>query len=103
MSRMLLQGVNFEMAKIDDFCRRWGVRRLSLFGSILTDEFGPESDVDVLVEFLPGTHVGLIGMGTMQAELIDLIGREVDLRTPNELSDLFRAKVLSGAKLLHAA
>ncbi len=81
---------------LDAFCRRNGVRRLSLFGSILRDDFGPQSDIDVLVEFQPGTRVGL-RFFTMERELSALLGRKVDLNTPGFLSRYFRDDVMAHA------
>jgi predicted nucleotidyltransferase len=64
---------------IEDFCRRWQVSELALFGSVLRDDFRPDSDVDVLVTFAPGAHWSLFDMVRMQKELESLLGREVDL------------------------
>lgn len=89
--------------RIADFCRRHGIRRLALFGSVLRDDFGPESDLDVLVEFLPETRVGLFGIAAMQRELSEIIGRRVDLRTPGDLSRYFRDRVLKEAIEQYAA
>lgn len=100
---MVINGVNFPEQAIAEFCRRNGIARLSLFGSILRDDFTPESDVDVLVEFEPGRTPGMFGSGGMILELSAMIGRHVDLRTPYDLSRFFRHAVLSGAKVLHAA
>ena len=86
-----------------DFCRRNRIRRLSLFGSVLRDDFRPDSDVDVLVEFEPGARVGFIGLAGMELELTEILGRKVDLRTPAELSRYFRDEVVAGAELLYAA
>ncbi len=85
--------------EIAAFCRRHHVRRLALFGSVLRDDFGPDSDVDVLVEFEPGHSVGLITFAAMQLELSAILGHEVDLRTPASLSHYFRQKVLETAKV----
>lgn len=71
--------------KIADFCRRYHIRRLSLFGSVLRGDFGPASDVDVLVEFEPG-HVPGLAFFAMEEELSQIIGRRVDLNTPGFLS-----------------
>ena len=86
-----------------DFCRRNGIRRLSLFGSVLRDDFRPDSDVDMLVEFEPGKRIGLFGLSALQNELSDMIGRQVDLRTPEELSRYFRDAVLAEAVPQYAA
>ena len=87
---------------VADFCRRHGMRRLALFGSALRDDFGPDSDVDVLVEFEQGAVVGLMDMGAMELELSELLGRKVDLRTPAELSRYFRRGVLDTAETVYA-
>lgn len=107
---MLINGVNFPMDAIADFCRRCHVARLSLFGSILREPspeggygFRPTSDVDVLVEFLPGRVPSLLRFAAMQMEMSGLIGREVQLCTPPMLSRYFREAVLDEARLLHAA
>ncbi len=100
---MLVNGVNFPMDQMAELCRRFGAARLSLFGSILRDDFHAGSDVDMLVEFLPGTRIGLIGIANMEAELSEAVGRRVDLRTAADLSRHFRDEVVGKAKLLHAA
>ena len=74
-----------------EFCREHGIRRLSVFGSALREDFGPGSDVDVLVEFEPARTPGLLGVSRMELELSELFaGRKVDLRTPEDLSRYFR-------------
>ncbi|HRQ73614.1 MAG TPA: nucleotidyltransferase family protein [Phycisphaerales bacterium] len=100
---MRLHGVEIPEDRIAEFCRRHGVRRLSLFGSILREDFGPESDIDFLVEFEPDARVSLFDLGGMLMELRELLGREVDLRTPFDLSPYFRDEVLSQARPLYAA
>jgi predicted nucleotidyltransferase len=84
-------------AQIADFCRRHHIRRLAFFGSVLRDDFRPDSDVDVLVEFEPGKTPGL-AFFAMQDELSEILGRRVDLNTPNELSTYFREEVLAEAE-----
>ena len=84
-------------------CRRWGVRRLSFFGSVLRDDFGLDSDVDVLVEFKPEADVGLFEFVDLQQELAALLGRDVDLHTPASLSHFFREQVLGSAEVAYAA
>jgi uncharacterized protein len=79
------------------FCERNHIRKLSLFGSALTERFRPESDVDMLVEFNPGHTPGYFGLVGMEIELSEKVGRKVDLRTPRELSKHFRDEVLVGA------
>lgn len=94
--------IHLDDARIAGFCRRHGIRRLSLFGSALTTRFGPESDVDVLVEFRAGRVPGLLRMAAMERELAAIIGRKVDLRTPEDLSRHFRADVLAKAEVHYA-
>jgi uncharacterized protein len=83
---------------LDEFCRRRRIRKLSLFGSVLRDDFGPHSDVDVLVEFEPGAAVGYFELADMELELSELLGRKADIRTPAELSRYFRSEVLAAAE-----
>ena len=90
--------IPIDRAKIADFCLRHHVRRLALFGSVLRDDFRPDSDVDVLVEFEPGRAPGFDFM-TMEAELSDILRRRVDLQTPNSLSPYFRGRVLAEAEV----
>jgi hypothetical protein len=84
-------------------CEKYRARRLSVFGSVLTDRFGPDSDVDMLVEFEPDAGVTYLDLVAMEMELSDLIGRKVDLRTPAELSRYFRERVLQEAQVQYAA
>lgn len=86
-----------DQAKIAEFCRRHHIRRLAFFGSVVREDFGPESDVDVLVEFEPGQVPGLAFFG-MERELSEILGRKVDLNTPECLSPYFRDEVLAGAE-----
>ena len=84
------------------FCRRHHVRRLALFGSVLRADFSPDSDVDVLVEFEPAHVPGFFGMARLERELSALLGRKVDLRTPEDLSRYFRQDVLDQAEVQYA-
>ncbi len=88
--------------EIERFCRRHRIRRLALFGSVLSDDFGPDSDVDVLVEFEDG-HVPGLAFFAMEAELSKILGRKVDLNTPEFLSRHFREDVLAEAEDQYAA
>ena len=88
--------------KLAAFCQRHHIQKLSLFGSVLRDDFRPDSDVDVLVEFEPGQRVGLIRLAGMELELSELLGRKVDLRTPADLSRYFRQTVLDSAAVQYA-
>ncbi len=82
------------------FCRQHGIKRLAVFGSALGEDFGPESDVDVLVEFQPDRIPGLFGVAGMELALSELFsGRRVDLRTPEDLSRYFRQAVLDEAEV----
>jgi hypothetical protein len=94
--------IDIPQKEIESFCRRHHVRRLSLFGSVLRDDFGPDSDVDVLVEFEPGFTPGL-AFFAMQEELSAIFGRRVDLNTPGFLSPLFREKVINAAEERYVA
>jgi predicted nucleotidyltransferase len=88
--------------KIADFCRRHHIRKLAVFGSVLHGDSRPDSDLDVLVEFVPGHVPGLAFFG-MEQELSELLGRKVDLNTPQFLSRYFRDEVLAEAKVQYAA
>jgi uncharacterized protein len=89
--------------RIADFCRRHSIRRLSVFGSALRDDFRPDSDIDVLVEFIPGHTPGFFGLFDMEEELSAIFaGRKVDLRTPNDLSRYFRDEVVATAEVQYA-
>jgi predicted nucleotidyltransferase len=85
--------------KIAAFCRRNRIRRLALFGSVLRDDFRPESDVDVLVEFEPGARVGLITLAGMEIELSRIPGHKAEMHTPKGLHPLFRDEVLAAAEV----
>jgi len=100
---MLPAALDIPLDRITGFCQRHGIARLSLFGSVLRDDFTPQSDVDVLVEFQPGRTPDFFDMAHMQDELAAIFGHQVDLRTPRDLSKHFRDQVLAGAKVLHAA
>jgi len=84
--------------KITDFCRRHHIRKLALFGSVLRDDFNPESDIDVLVEFEPG-HMPGLDFISMEEELSKIMGRKVDLNTPNFISPYIRGQVLAEAEV----
>jgi hypothetical protein len=85
------------------FCRKHHIRKLSVFGSALREDFRPESDVDVLVEFETGYPVGFIRLAGMERELSRLLGRKVDLTTPGGLSPYFRDEVLREADTRYVA
>ncbi len=92
--------ISIPQDEIADFCRRHHIRRLSFFGSVLRDDFGPDSDVDVLVEFEPDHVPGLIRLAGMEIELSQILGgRTVDMNTPQCLSRYFRDQVQAEAKV----
>ncbi|RLC72408.1 MAG: nucleotidyltransferase [Chloroflexi bacterium] len=88
--------------KIADFCRRHHIRSLSIFGSVLREDFGPDSDADVLVEFEPEAQVGFIALSQMQRELSELLQRPVDLVPKEGLKPKIREAVLSSAEVVYA-
>jgi len=88
--------------KIVEFCKKNHIRRLSLFGSFLYGKFGPDSDIDFLVEFEPDHVPGLIRLAGMEEELSEILRCKVDLRTPQELSRYFRQEVIDSAKVQYA-
>lgn len=87
--------------KIDACCKKYHITYLALFGSILTSRFSPSSDVDILVKFDKGHVPGLFGIFDIQEELTAIVGREVDLKTPNSLNRYFRKEIISNAKVLY--
>jgi predicted nucleotidyltransferase len=95
--------VSLPKSRIAEFCKRNRIRRLSLFGSVLREDFGPDSDVDILVEFEPGTRVGLIRLSGLEIELGNIVGRKVDLNTSGFLSKYYRDQVLAEADVLYDA
>ena len=99
---MVEQVRNVSPRLVEDFCRRNRIRKLAVFGSALRDDFRPDSDLDVLVEFEPGSVPGL-AFFALQEELSRMFGRSVDLNTPNCLSPEFRQRVTEEAEVLYAA
>ncbi len=98
-----MQRLSFDDEQLADFCRRNNIRKLSFFGSVLRESFGPKSDIDVLVEFESSNIPGLFGIARMERELSAILGnRKVDLRTAEELSRYFREDVLNEAKVQYA-
>ena len=94
--------IDIPREKIAEFCQRNRVRRMALFGSVIRDDFRPESDVDVLVEFEPGYAAGFIFF-QMRRELTAMLGREVDMHTAASLSPYFRQEVLDEAEEIYVA
>jgi predicted nucleotidyltransferase len=96
--------VDLPKNEIAVFCRRHHIRRLAVFGSVLREDFRPDSDLDVLVEFEPGHTPGLIGLAGMELEFSALVGgRKVDINTPLCLSAYFRDEVMAEAEQLYVA
>ena len=95
--------INIPSEKIAEFCKKNHIRKLSLFGSALREDFRFDSDVDVLVEFEPGTRVGMIRLAGLEIELGEILGRKVDLNTPGFLSKYYRDKVFAEAAVHYDA
>lgn len=95
--------LNLDEATLSRFCQRHHIRRLSLFGSQLKGTAGPDSDIDLLVEFEPEHIPGLFGIAGMEIELSELLGKKVDLRTAGDLSRYFRDEVVRMAEVQYAA
>jgi len=99
--------ISLDREKIAEFCRRWKITELSLFGSVLRDDFGPESDVDLLVSFAPEAKWGLFDLVHMEDELKEMLGREVDLveRRAVEQSENYirRRHILSALEPVYVA
>jgi hypothetical protein len=94
--------INIPMDIIAKFCNKYHILKLALFGSVLSERFKPDSDVDMLVEFEPGHVPGFLRLAGMEIDLGNTLGREVDLRTPEELSRYFRDEVVSSAEVIYA-
>lgn len=94
--------ITISRERIAEFCRKRHIRKLSFFGSVISEHFTQDSDVDVLVEFEPGQIVGLIRLADIEIELSEIIGRKVDMRSPADLSRYFREEVLSSAEVQYA-
>lgn len=107
MMRNMEVPIRINEAKLQDFCHRWNMKELALFGSILTEQFRPNSDIDVLVTFYPNTHYSLFDMVRMETELETILGRQVDLveRSSIEQSEnyLRRDHILSKVQPLYVA
>ena len=100
---MKTMGIAISPEHVREICERNHIRKLSLFGSVLREDFTPDSDVDVLVEFQPGHPVGYIRLGMIEEELSALLNRRVDLNTPGLLSPYFRDEALREAATIYDA
>ena len=99
-----MANIDIDQEAISEFCKTHHIRKLALFGSVLRDDFGPESDVDVLVEFEPEASIGLFDIARMELAMSPLFaGRKVDLRTPEDLGRHMRARVVASAQGVYAA
>jgi len=99
----LRAGLTLDDDFIATFAGAHGIRRIALYGSALREDFRSDSDIDLLVEFLPGHTPGLLHLAQMELELEDALGRQVELRTPEDLSPYFRDAVTASARPLYAA
>lgn len=95
--------IYLDPAVVAEFCRRHAIREMALFGSVTRDDFRPESDVDVLIEFDPQVKVGFFQLVDIRDELSSLLGREVDLVTKPMLSTYFRDEVMSNREIIYVA
>ena len=100
---MRYHDIEIPAGKLAAFCQKNHICKLSFFGSILRSDFRPDSDVDILVEFEPGTRIGLLGMAGLELDLSEIVGRKVDLRTPGDLSRYFRSEVLANSVVQYAS
>jgi uncharacterized protein len=98
-----MHGLDFSMHEIEEFCHRYQVRELAIFGSALRKDFNAASDVDLLVEFEPEAQVGFMTLSRMQRELSAIMQRKVDLVPKQGLKSIIRQAVLSTARVLYAA
>ena len=98
--------IDIPQQELDDFCRKWKIREVSLFGSVLREDFGPRSDVDVMVAFEPGAVNSLLDMVDAELELAKVLGRPVDLleRSAVEHSEnwIRRRRILGSARTIYA-
>lgn len=98
-----MRDLHIQPEQLRGFCERHHIRQMRLFGSVLRDDFTEESDLDILVDFEPDQHIGLIALGIMAEELSALVGRNVDLNTSGTLSRHFRDEVLREAEVIYDA
>ncbi|MBN1506359.1 MAG: nucleotidyltransferase family protein [Sedimentisphaerales bacterium] len=101
---MNLHGIDISQDRLAGFCRKWKVTELALFGSILRDDFGPQSDIDILITFRPEAVWSLWDLFDMRDELRELFGREIDLVEKDALRNPFRRhEILKNHKVVYAA
>ena len=100
---VMVAGIDISLDKIAQFCRRWKIRELSLFGSVLREDFRCDSDVDILVEFEPNHEWSLYDVVDMEAELVQMVGRKVDLVMKGGLRNpIRRQEILETRKVIYA-
>ena len=95
--------IEIDKEQVEAFCRRHHLTKLALFGSVLTDRFGPDSDVDVLFEYHPDHVPTLFDVAAMEEELTMILARKADLRTPQDISRHFREDVVRSAVVQYAS
>jgi predicted nucleotidyltransferase len=98
---MFVGHVDLPMGTLADVCRKYQIKELSLFGSALRDDFGGESDIDLLVEFVPNHTIGLIEYVSCQMELSELLGRKVDLVDKGGIKPRLAHRILGSAKVIY--
>jgi predicted nucleotidyltransferase len=96
-------GIDLPLEKIREICRRHHVRELSIFGSALRDDFRPDSDVDLLVDFEPDARIGFIELGVLERELAGALGRKIDLGTKGSVRPELRDEILGSARVVYEA
>ena len=103
VTKLQLGPVEIDIARLSELCRRYGVKELSAFGSVVRGEAGPASDLDLLVEFEPGVRIGLIKFESLAEDLSALAGRKVDLVTKRGLKPWVRPRIMQEVRILYAA
>jgi len=98
---MLEKNIVLPINEIQALCRRYPIHKLSLFGSVLRDDFTPDSDIDMLVEFEPGARISYFDLASLQLDLRAMLGRDVDIGTPAMLSQHIRSQVLKDAQVIY--
>jgi len=98
----MINNLNIDQNVLRRFCKLYHIKKLSLFGSVLTKDFSEHSDIDMLVEFEEGCKPGYIKYSRITRELSQIVNRQVDLKTPAELSKYFREKVILNSKIAYA-
>ena len=101
---MPVENFTLPRKKIAEFCKRWGIKEFAIFGSVLREDFRPDSDIDVLVSIDPRAHIGLFDLAQMKIELQDIFKRPVDLVEKEGLRNPYRRdEILSTAQVIYAA